>query len=229
MRQQSGPSPVLLPLGHLCPSVTLSPLELPCARPFRSTTATPLGMSLKHKGSMSPEERTETPQVVAAPLLQRHLSTKAPEGSGPSIKGEGKGNVAFLSYSHSNLLQQELGPSPSGRPDRNNTPRDGGQGVMSPPWQNSAQSIVDPWLPSMGACGPGLPGLVLDPGMFSVCLERCLVAFQGLPVTEQGMIKAWLGEAVTLGVLRRNYLILNSSQNSNFSFICVQRRNARVS
>lgn len=50
--------------------------------------------------------------------------------------------------------------------------------------------------------------------MFSVCWERCLFAFQGLPVTEQGMIKAWLGEAVTLGVLRRKYLILNSSQNS---------------
>lgn len=40
------------------------------------------------------------------------------------------------------------------------------------------------------------------------------MAVQGSPVTEQGMIKTWLGGVVTLGVLRRNYLILDSSQDS---------------
>lgn len=34
--------------------------------------------------------------MVTAPLLQGHLPTKAPEESGPSVEGEGKGNVAFL-------------------------------------------------------------------------------------------------------------------------------------
>lgn len=88
-----------------------------------------------------------------------------------------------------------------------------GSGVMSPPWRNSAQSIMELGSPAWAPVGPGS----LDwpwTQVCSVCLERCLVAFQGLPVTEQGMSKAWLGEAVALGVLRRNYLILNSSQNS---------------
>lgn len=149
--------------------------------------------------------------MVTAPLLQRHLPTKAPEESDPSIKGEGTGSVAFLSYSQT-CINKSWVPPLQERPDRSTPPRDGVRGDESSLAKFSPEHHGT-WFPSMGACGPGLPDWPWTQ-VCSVCLERCLVAFQGLPVTEQGMSKAWLGEAVALGVLRRNYLILNSSQNS---------------
>lgn len=88
----------------LCPRVTLSPAEHPCAAPFAFTLAIPSGISLKHKGSMFPERRPEPSEVVTAPLPQRHLPAEAPESRAQRLDGEGKGNMlCHLSESHPNL------------------------------------------------------------------------------------------------------------------------------
>lgn len=74
-----------------------------------------------------------------------------------------------------------------------------------------------PWHPV------GLGSLALTitfPGLRYVFswLERCLVAFQGSPVTELGMIK-WLGGVIALGVLGGT---TSFSTALHFSFICVK-------
>lgn len=55
------------------------------------------------------------------------------------------------------------------------------------------------------------------------------MAVQGSLVSEQGMTKTWLGGVVTLEVLRRNYLIFDSSQDSILAAFVSNRRNASMS
>lgn len=88
----------------LCPRVTLSPAEHPCAAPCAFTFAIPSGISLKHKESMSLEQCPERYKVVTAPLPQRHLPAEAPESRAQYLDGEGKGDMlCHLSESHPNL------------------------------------------------------------------------------------------------------------------------------
>lgn len=102
MSQQSGQAGALAPV----------PAEHPCARPFAFTLAIPSAISLKHKGSRSPEQRPERSEEVTAPLPQRHLPAEAPESAAQRLDGEGKGNIiCHLLWSHPNRQPQELGAS----------------------------------------------------------------------------------------------------------------------
>lgn len=85
MRQQSGQSSALAPGTSV---------EHPCAGPFAFTLAIPSGISLTHKGSVSPEQRPKRSEVVTAPLPQRHLPAEEPESPAQRLDGEGEGEHA---------------------------------------------------------------------------------------------------------------------------------------
>lgn len=196
----------------LCPSVTLS-----MCRTFAFCHCSPIRNFPENTKGPRPLNHTQRDRRQSQPLSFKGTSQqRLPKEPGPSIYRVRENGSLFF------FVTCLFSPKPAATGVGALLFRKGLTGIIllgkrsdESPWRNSPRApqqstSVAPHHGSLQAWDPTLAWTQV----FSICLERFLVAFQGSPVTEQGMIKTWLRGVVTLRVLRRNYLILDSSQDS---------------